>query len=288
MELQGKQDLPIISQSQLAKPGLQATNSSRGGSSLAGPQRVVSSLHAATKPASVKFEAREDQEHAIENVHQGFKEHDRGQLILPCGTGKTLTGLWIKEKEDAKTTIVAVPSIALIKQTKDAWQEQKSKDFDYLCICSDNDVDSSGDSVKVSSEELDQDSSKVTTDVNDIKKFLKKSNGDKVIYTTYQSLPKLMSANKLAKVKFDLALIDEAHKTTGKHGERFTLIHDNQNLDIKKRLYMTATPKIASDSVDGELVADMSNEEIYGPEFHRMSFGEAIAEVYCLIIMLLQ
>jgi predicted helicase len=155
----------------------------------------TSALNAAVKTPAIKFKPREDQDIAVAKVHEGFQKNDRGQLILPCGTGKTLTGLWIKEKEKAKTTIVAVPSIALIKQTKDSWEDQKTKDFDYLCICSDKDVDASADSVKVSAEELDKDSSKVTTDVNDIKKFLKKSNGDKVIYTTYQSLPKLMEAN---------------------------------------------------------------------------------------------
>jgi predicted helicase len=128
----------------------------------------------------------------------------------------------------------------------------------------------------MSAEELDKDTSKVTTDVQEIKKFLKKSSGDKVIYTTYQSLPKLIKANNQAKVQFDLALIDEAHKTTGRQGDLFTLIHDNENLPIQKRLYMTATPKIASDSADSDLIADMSNKDIYGPEFHRMSFGEAI------------
>ena len=240
--------------------------------------KQLPSINATQSSPSRKYKPREDQVEAIKEVHEGFQEHNRGQLILPCGTGKTLTGLWIKEKEQSKKTLVCVPSLALVKQTKDSWQAQKTKDFDYLCICSDKDVEDKDDSIKLKATEIDQNGSRVTTNPQDIKKFLDKK-GDQVVYCTYQSLPKLIEAMANTKHKFDLALMDEAHKTTGMMGDLFTLIHDDTNVPIEKRLYMTATPKIASDrdtNQYGDLLADMSNESIYGPEFYRMSFAQAI------------
>lgn len=222
------------------------------------------------------YAPREDQKIAIDKVNQGFKKSTRGQLILPCGSGKTLTGLWVKEREQAKTTIVAVPSIALIKQTKDVWEDQKKESFDYLCICSAQDVEPGADSTHVSEQDLDSDSRKVTTEVKEIQRFLKKKSSDKVIYTTYQSLPKLIEANRSLGVNFDLALIDEAHKTTGVADELFCMVHSDQNIPIKKRLYLTATPKVLRESADTRDVLDMSNEDVFGPEFHRMTFQDAI------------
>jgi len=43
-------------------------------------------------------EPKEHQLEAIEAVVEGLKTADRGQLIMACGTGKTYTTLWIKER----------------------------------------------------------------------------------------------------------------------------------------------------------------------------------------------
>ena len=103
-----------------------------------------------------------------------------------------------------------------------------------------------------------------------------------MVFATYQSLPQIIEALQGTGIEFDLTIADEAHKTTGKTGALFTKMHDNAALPSKKRLYMTATPKVhtvstrAQDTL-GEY-ADMSNQAIYGPEFHRMSFAKAIEQ----------
>ncbi|MEU7384426.1 DEAD/DEAH box helicase family protein [Streptomyces sp. NPDC042207] len=45
-----------------------------------------------------KKSPRPHQREAINAVFQGFAEHDRGKLIMACGTGKTFTGLKIVER----------------------------------------------------------------------------------------------------------------------------------------------------------------------------------------------
>ena len=74
---------------------------------------------------------------AIEAVYKGFLESDKGQLIMACGTGKTYTSLWIKEKLKAKSTVVLVPTLGLLSQTLREWTSASSDAFEVLCICSD-------------------------------------------------------------------------------------------------------------------------------------------------------
>ena len=62
----------------------------------------------------------------------------------------------------------------------------------------------------------------------------------------------------------------------------FSLVHDDQEVRARKRLYMTATPRIYSEKAqlkakeEDIYVASMDNEEQYGPEFHRLGFAEAL------------
>jgi predicted helicase len=54
-------------------------------------------------------------------VHNGAA---RGRLIMPCGTGKSLTAYWIAEALEAKTILVAVPSLALVRQSLTDWTRE--------------------------------------------------------------------------------------------------------------------------------------------------------------------
>jgi predicted helicase len=69
---------------------------------------------------------------AIRDVVKGFKSADRGQLIMACGTGKTLTSLFIKEKLDAERTLVLLPSLSLLKQTMQVWRIHAKVPFEAL------------------------------------------------------------------------------------------------------------------------------------------------------------
>lgn len=55
------------------------------------------------------------QQIAIDKVVKDIDQ--RGQLIMACGTGKTLTGLWIAEELRTETTLVLLPSLLLLSKT---------------------------------------------------------------------------------------------------------------------------------------------------------------------------
>ncbi|MFI4957506.1 MAG: DEAD/DEAH box helicase family protein, partial [Gammaproteobacteria bacterium] len=221
---------------------------------------------------------RDYQNEAILNVLKGFEENDRGQLILPCGAGKTLVSLWIREALHAKHTLVVVPSLALLKQIKDEWAAN-SPYVPRICVCSEKDIDKGVDNIASSICDI---GGKVSTDVGEIREFLSIQDGS-IVYSTYQSLEKVSEAIKGSGFQFDLAICDEAHKTSGSKLSQYALIHLDMNVRVKKRLYMTATPRVLSDNLKGRLdnetveyICDMGNADIYGHEFYRMSFKDAI------------
>jgi len=236
-----------------------------------------------TKPVFKKLNPLPHQEKAISEVLAYYKENDRGQLILPCGAGKTLTALWINERLSAKKTLVLFPSLALLRQFKTEWSRNRNSDFEYICICSEKDIDKNNeDSTVTHTYEI---TGEVTTNPDRVNSFLI-SNNPKIVFSTYQSLGVIETAlKKNIHFNFDLIICDEAHRTAGsKANNLFTLVHDNKRIRGDKRLYMTATPKVVSNNLktrlgeDYDLLCDMSNPEIFGGEASRMSFWTAIQE----------
>lgn len=247
-------------------------------------QSIRNALINKTEAPIKKAEPREYQLEAITAVVNHFKENDRGQLILPCGAGKTLTSLWIKEALQATNTLVLVPSLALLRQIKKEWNKSFNKQFIRLNVCSEKDIDNDknveNDSLIVHTYEIP---GNVTSDKNIIAEFLKQPN-NKVVFSTYQSLQAVVNALEiLPDFRFDLVLADEAHKTAGFEDQnKFTLVHNAEKLRSSKRLYMTATPRIASSELKAlhkerlKYLKDMSNPKDFGKEAYRMTFGTAI------------
>ena len=192
-----------------------------------------------------KATPRDDQKTAIDDVVKGFSKYRRGQLILPCGTGKTLTSLWVKEKICPKRTLNLYPSLSLLKQTKDEWEEHKNTNFEYLCVCSDVTVDKKpakkSDEDEITDVDLGQ---QVTSSAEEIRQFLLSGDNDKVLHCTYQSIELVIEALKDSNLKFDLVFADEAHKTAGSADKLFSFVHDDALIKANKRLYMTATPRV--------------------------------------------
>jgi predicted helicase len=231
-----------------------------------------------------KFSPRVHQERAINNILKGFSKNDRGKYISACGTGKTLTALWVWENMGVEKILFLVPSLALIKQTLEEWSRQTKKGFTYLCVCSDNTVskDISNDDEDISINEIGV---PVTTNKGDISAFINNnSTTPKIIFCTYQSLDVLTNSIKeLNDFQFDLTFFDEAHRTVGiKTTNLFSLGLDNNLLRSKKRLFMTATEKMISPRIKkkledtNEIIFSMDDEEKYGPIFEVLNFGEAI------------
>lgn len=225
---------------------------------------------------------RQHQRNAIRQAIEHFVQNDasRGRLIMPCGTGKSLTSYWIANVLEARSIIVAVPSLALIKQGLEDWaREFLANDEDHrpewLVICSDE-----------STANLDKDQFvaaahsmgiPTTTDVEKIADFIANSyEGKKVIFTTYQSRDRLIQAAKRCNATFDLAILDEAHKTVGVKSKTFAALLSEQNISITKRIFMTATERVIRGSSDHDEVFSMHDEAVYGRLFYRLSFKEAI------------
>ncbi len=227
-----------------------------------------------------QYHPKPHQRIAIDNVVAGLKEHDRGQLIMACGTGKTLAGLWIAEELNSETTLVLFPSLLLLSKTLAEWLRHSKNHFSYLPVCSDDSVSKSDDdSISFSTSDLSFPS---TTSETEIANFLRRD-GRKVIFSTYQSSPQIAAAYKKEQLKpLDLIISDEAHRCAGKAGAGYSTALDNNEIPASKRLFMTATPKIfqahlmkaAEDS--GVDVLSMDNHEIFGPVLHKLSFGDAI------------
>ena len=227
---------------------------------------------------------------AIDKVTAGFGESDRGRLIMACGTGKTFTSLRLAEQNVGAggSVLFLVPSISLLSQTVREWVSEAEVPIRPLAVCSD------AKSTKRSSN--DEDISAVdlalpaTTNVDVLRQRLETARHDTdamtVVFSTYQSIDVVAQVQQ-GQPAFDLIVCDEAHRTTGvtlagTDESAFVRVHDDGYLPGVKRLYMTATPRIytdASRTKAGELnavVASMDDSETYGPEFHRLGFGEAV------------
>ena len=237
---------------------------------------------AVLRPAKPRKPARphDYQREAIKDVVKGFKTAERGQLIMACGTGKTLTSLFIKEKLAAERTLVLLPSLSLLKQTMSEWRANAKTPFRALPVCSDESVSDTQDEPVAHTSELGLPD--VTTDPAAISVFLR-CPGPRVVFSTYQSSPQIAAAFTLGGVPdFDLAFADEAHRVAGDESTIFATILDADLIKAKRRLFMTATPRYYTGRVikkaqESEMVvASMDDHTKFGEVFHRLSFGEAI------------
>lgn len=223
---------------------------------------------------------RPHQRRAIKNAKEHFitNGESRGKLITPCGSGKSLAAYWIAEEFGAKRIVVAVPSLALIRQTLRVWLREtyaKKKDVDWICVCSD---ESAGrirrDDLAVLKQDL---GIPATTSPEIIARWLRKRHkGMAVVFTTYQSGKVLAEALKLARRNFDLGIMDEAHKTVGTRDKTFAHLLFDENIKIKIRVFMTATERRYAGKND-EIIS-MDDPHIYGETFDLMTFKEALEQ----------
>ena len=215
---------------------------------------------------------RPHQVKAIKDTVEYFKTKERGKVIMPCGTGKSLTAFWIANRLKAKSVLIAVPSLALLQQTLKVWTREyliAGIKPDWLCVCSDQTVSDDQDDFVSNIYELGID---VTTDKNEIKKFLKSKANTKIVFTTYQSGK--VTAQGAKGFTFDLGIMDEAHKTVGLGSKPMAHLIHQKNIKIKHRLFMTATERLFRG--DKEEYLSMDDPRDYGDLIYQLSFKEAI------------
>ena len=309
-------------------------------------------LQDGTVKLQAKRELRKYQEEAINNVIQGFKTHDRGKLIMACGTGKTFTSLKLAERQVGQHGLVLflVPSLSLLSQTLDDWTQQSSAKMTAIPVCSDSTIDGSArplDQEDDSPDSIlaDHDlSCPATTDAKSLaekvasafERYETRSDlGLTVVFSTYQSLDVIHDAQEqYGMMDFDLIICDEAHRTAGAYlfndlkekekkkaskGKKgkpaaieaseedllapqgadasewdveveslFTRVHNAAYIHGRKRLYMTATPKVYGDapkkqeSLGDAVLYSMDNEQIFGPVFYSLNFDMAV-KLGCLV-----
>ena len=233
------------------------------------------------KPAFKRWSPQTHQKEAIEKITAALKVDDRTAAVMACGTGKTLVALWAAEAQEPKTVLVLVPSLALLSQTLPDWCKQTSwgERFRYLCVCSDASVDRSAKEDEYALKQSDIEFP-VTTDPKLVKGFLDSNKaGVNVIFSTYQSAE--VVAESIRGQTIDLGIFDEAHKTTGPKEGLFAFGLSDKNIRIKKRLFLTATPRhydLRKRDKEGDFrTISMSDETVYGKVSYRLSFSAAVA-----------
>ena len=226
---------------------------------------------------------------AVDAVIDGLETqgHDRGKLIMACGTGKTFVSLKVSERlaPDNGHVLFAAPSIALVSQARKEWLTHTERSMTSLVVCSDSTAGGRGESDKAGLDDL---VCPVASNPNEIADRLRDGKGVKAVFCTYQSLDKVIEAQRnFGGPEFDLAIADEAHRTVGVEAEKekaFQRFH-RQALRSRKRLYMTATPRIyhprSIERLQNRLrelqIYDMNDPAIYGRQLYRLKFKDAVA-----------
>ncbi|MBQ9469449.1 MAG: DEAD/DEAH box helicase [Bacteroidales bacterium] len=248
---------------------------------------------------SAKLSGKQPRPHQLRaisaaNTHFVERGNTRGKLIMACGTGKTYTSLRIMEQitEPDALVLFLVPSIALLGQTLNAWMADKTDDLKAICVCSD---------AKVTRKMIEADAEDTSvidlavpasTNVALITRQLREYRSNKnrtVIFSTYQSIDVVKEAIDAFGHQVDLIICDEAHRTTGiKYKEQdessFTKIHTDSFIAAKRRLYMTATPRLYRETAKVQakesdvVLCSMDDAAIYGQEFHRLTFNDAVSQ----------
>ncbi|OYU38922.1 MAG: damage-inducible protein [Pseudorhodobacter sp. PARRP1] len=232
------------------------------------------------------------QRDALADVSKGLAAADRGKMIMACGTGKTFTSLKIAEAiaGKGKRVLFMVPSLALMSQTVREWTNDTETPIRAFAVCSDAHVGKRRKSTEDIAEiEIHDLAFPATTDPVKVAEKAGEDDLERmtVIFSTYQSIVTLTRAQEAGLPDFDLIICDEAHRTTGATLEgdeesNFVKIHSNDNVKARKRLYMTATPRIFGDNVRtkadevGAELASMDNPALFGETLFYRGFGWAV------------
>ncbi|MEU1020450.1 Helicase associated domain protein [Streptomyces sp. NPDC005898] len=199
----------------------------------------------------------------------------RTQVIMATGSGKTRVAVRSAEELQADRVLVLVPSLDLLAQTETAWREAGRR----------------GPMIGVSSLRGEEASFPNTTDVDELVEWTRGL--DKVtVYATYASLGlgTLERAHTAGMAAWDLIVVDEAHRTSGRIGKPWAVVHDNRKIPSLRRLYMTATPRLwqlededSPAGAPGELVASMDDdpEGPFGSRCFTLTLSEAIDRGIC-------
>ena len=241
------------------------------------PLQWPASIDDLRAPARAPALPRQHQAEALAAIAHGLAAGGRGRVIMACGTGKTFVQLWAHEQLRSSRTLVLVPSLFLVQQSLQEWTANRTRPFALLAVCSDETVlDSDSFTADVTALGVP-----VTTDALRIREFLA-GPGDRVVFCTYQSSARVAEAMQGEPLRFELVLCDEAHQLAGTAAREFATALRAEAIPADRRIFFTATPRYFTGALQGSgaerdlAVASMDDAAVFGPELHRLSFGEAI------------
>lgn len=243
------------------------------------------------------YDPRPHQRDAIDSILSAFGEQDRCKAIMACGTGKTLMSLRLTEEwlnGQPGVVLFCAPSISLVGQSMREWMAQARIPISPLVVCSDAKASRRGGEDNMPMTLADFEYPATTNPESLMRSYEahRRSNRDGavVVFSTYQSIDVIHQAQDMGLPEFDLIICDEAHRTTGNalpgvsktEASAFMKVHYNENVRAKKRLYMTATPRIYGETAkrkgaeEDYTIASMDDESIYGSTAYQIKFGEAV------------
>lgn len=233
---------------------------------------------------------RPHQLEAMAGLDEAFASGSRAQLIMACGSGKTLLGRFYAERIHAELTVVVVPSLGLVAQTLSEWRDAAGWAFQALITCSDpSTADGVGERVPDDGQDVSatvwaQLHGLVTTNEAVVANLLalRPAGQPLVIFSTYHSVHVAAAAVRSAGLAVDLVIADEAHVLAGRPSAAFQIVL-TEALPANRRVFMTATQVVSAVAGgDGDLpserVLSMGDAALFGPVAHRLDFAEAIAQ----------
>ena len=219
---------------------------------------------------------------AVAAIEMELGDGGRATAEAACGAGKSRIAAQATGRL-ARTgrVLVTVPTLELVGQMLETLAAHGGPLGQIVAVCSDTEVVSVGD--------VDLGDAAVTTEPEALAAATDVP-GRVTVLCTYQSLQVLAVAHaRCGMPAWDMAVIDEAHRTAGRAGKSWSLIHDDVVIPATRRLYMTATRKIMSTNGDDPAVS-MDDEKIYGPVVFRFTTRDGIdrgllADYQVLVVM---
>ncbi|WP_435836000.1 Helicase associated domain protein [Streptomyces bacillaris] len=239
---------------------------------------------------------RPDQQRAVDSGVRGLrKPGSRGHMVSACGTGKTLIALRTAEALNIRFLLVVVPSRDLIGQ----WAAAARADCHTEPLMAVSSLNADKHPV------LAKAGASSTGSGEYLAYWLAqraKKNERATVFVTLDSLPRIeeIQHSVFPAPVFDLAIIDEAHRTAGSWDKEWTMVHDSSRVRTDRRLYLTATPyeweaPRLADAPDARprpkrtastvpawespsLIASMDDPKVFGPRLHTYTHAEAIED----------
>ena len=243
-------------------------------------------------PAREVYDPLPHQRAAMDGIEESFEGHDRCKAIMACGTGKTLMSLRLAEEylQGRGLVLFCAPSISLVGQSMREWLSQSRVPLAPLVVCSDSKASRREDAVPMTLASFEYPATTRPDRLFAAYEACRGNDGLVVVFSTYQSIDVIHSAQAMGLPDFDLIVCDEAHRTTGSalpgvpkaEASSFMKVHYDENVRGRKRLYMTATPRIYGETAkrrgaeEDFTIASMDDESIYGPVAYQIKFGEAV------------